>query len=78
MPYDRSLDKCLFSKSWETESQRLTVSVHSYNQGPKKLQITRENKDKEDNFRFARLGRMAKEEIKSILPLIQEALDHIE
>ena len=78
MPYDRSLDECVFSKSWETELQRLTVSVYSYNQGPKKLQIARENKDREGDFRFARLGRMTKEEIKSILPLIQEALNHID
>ena len=78
MPYDSSLDERVFSKSWETELQRLTVSVHSYNQGPKKLQIARENKDREGDFRFARLGRMTKEEIKSILPLIQEALNHID
>lgn len=76
MPYDRSLDERVFSKSWETETQRLTVSVYSYNQGPKKLQINRENKNKEGDFRFAKLGRMTKEEMKSILPLIQEALNH--
>jgi len=76
MPYDRGLDKRVFSKSWETELQRLSVSVYSYNQGPKKLQITRENKNKEGDFRFAKLGRMTKEEMKSILPLIQEALNH--
>ena len=78
MPYDSSLDKRVFSKSLETESQRLTVSVYSYNQGPKKLQINRENKNKEGDFRFAKLGRMTKEEMKSILPLIQEALNHID
>ena len=78
MPYDRSLDERVFSKSWETETQRLTVSVYSYNQGPKKLQINRENKNKEGDFRFAKLGRMTKEEMKSIIPLIQEALNHID
>ncbi len=76
MPYDTNLDERVFSKSWETELQRLTVSVYSYNQGPKKLQINRENRNKEGDFRFAKLGRMTKEEIKSILPLIQEALNH--
>ena len=78
MPYDSSLDERVFSKSWETESQRLTVSVYSYNQGQKKLQINRENKNKEGDFRFAKLGRVTKEEMKSILPLIQEALNHID
>jgi len=78
MPYDRSLDECLSTKSWETESQRLTVNVYSYNKGAKKLQITRENKDNQGNFRFAKLGRMTKEEIEALLPLIQEAITYMD
>ncbi|OQX87430.1 MAG: hypothetical protein B6D55_03525 [Candidatus Omnitrophica bacterium 4484_70.2] len=78
MPYDRSLDECLFTKSWETESQRLTVNVYSYNKGAKKLQITRENKDNQGNFRFAKLGRITKEEIEALLPLIQEAITYMD
>jgi hypothetical protein len=74
MPYDSSLDENLFSKSWESELERLTVSVYSYNKGQKKLQITRENKTNEGEFRFAKLGRMTKEEVEATLPLIQEAL----
>lgn len=74
MPYDSSLDEELFSKSWEEESGKIIVSVHSYNKGPKKLQITREVKDKLGNFTFSRLGRLSKEEIDGILPLIQEAM----
>ena len=74
MPYDSSLDQNLFSKSVETENDRLTVSVYSYNQGVKKLQITRENRTAEGGFRFTKLGRVTKQEIESILPLIQEAI----
>ena len=74
MPYDSGLDECLFSKSWETEVMRLTVSVYSYNKGAKKIQITRENRDSQGQFRFAKLGRMSKEEAEAVLPLIQEAL----
>lgn len=74
MPYDSSLDENLFSKSFESEVSRISVSVYSYNNGPKKIQITRENKDVNGNFRFTKLGRMSKEEIEAILPLIQEAL----
>lgn len=74
MPYDASLDERMFSKSYETDRERITVSVYSYNKGQKKLQITRENKDKNDEFRFTKLGRINKEEITAILPLIQEAL----
>lgn len=78
MPYDSNLDESLFSKSWESESERLTVSVYSYNKGTKKLQISRENKDTQGNFRFAKVGRMTKEEIQSLLPLLQEALKHMD
>ncbi|UCC95930.1 MAG: hypothetical protein JSW40_04060 [Candidatus Omnitrophota bacterium] len=74
MAYDRNLDECLFSKSWEAEYERLTVSVYSYNKGPKKLHISRENKDTQGDFRFAKLGRLTKEEIEALLPLIQEAI----
>ena len=78
MPYDSNLDESLFSKSLESESGRLTVSVYSYNKGPKKLQISRENRGSEGDFRFAKLGRMTKEEVESLLPLIQEALNSMD
>jgi hypothetical protein len=74
MPYDSSLDSQLFSKSWDGEAGRIVVSVYSYNQGPKKLQIAREIKNREGKFNFAKLGRLYKEELEGILPLIQEAL----
>ena len=77
MPYDGGLDERLFSKSCETETERLTVSVHSYNKGIKKLQISRENKNDQDEFKFAKLGRMTKEEIEPLLPLLQEALNYM-
>ena len=74
MPYDTSLDESLFSKTWEGDSGRLTVSVYSYNKGAKKLQITRENRVGEGELRFAKLGRMTKEEVEAVLPLIGEAV----
>lgn len=74
MPYDVNLDEQIFSKEWENEAGKIVVSVHSYNKGVKKLQITREIKDKEGNFVFAKLGRLAKEEIEGVLPLIKEAV----
>ena len=77
MAYDSTLDAQLFSKSWEAEETRLIVSVYSYNKGVKKLQISRETKDNEGNFRFAKLGRLTKEEAEAILPFIQEAVTHL-
>jgi len=73
MPYDVNLDEELFSKEFESEGGKIVVSVHSYNKGAKKLQITREIKDKEGNYVFAKLGRLTKDEIEGCLPLIQEA-----
>jgi len=77
MPYDTSLDKEVFAKSSENDDGKITVSVHSYNNGPKKLQIVRENRDQEGGLRFVKLGRMIKDEIHAILPLIQEALSNM-
>ncbi len=75
MPYDASLDSQLFTKSYEKDGQRIVVSVYSYNNGPKKLQISRESEDADGNPRFAKLGRMLKEELDGVLPLIQEAME---
>lgn len=74
MPYDPNLDKSLFSKQFEDETRRLTVSVFSYNEGQTKLQISRENRDMEGNLRFAKLGRMTKDEVEAVIPFMQEAL----
>jgi len=74
MPFNPSMDKELFSKALDTESGKIVVSVHSYNNGPNKLQITREIKDREGNLSFAKLGRLSKEEAEGAMPLIKEAL----
>lgn len=73
MPFDSSLDEQVFSKFWENDTGKIVVSVHSYNNGPKKLQIIREVRGREGKFNFAKLGRLSKEELQGILPLIQEA-----
>ena len=73
MPYDASLDEQLFSKSWENDTGKIVVSVYSYNNGAKKVQITRELQDREGRPAFAKLGRLSKEELQGIFPLLQEA-----
>jgi hypothetical protein len=77
MPYDSSLDKQLFAKSYETEESKITVSVYSYNNGPKKIQISRESRNAEGEFRFGKLGRLTKEECQAVIPLLNEALGHL-
>ncbi len=78
MPYNQSLDEKVFSKVWESENDRLTVTVYSYNKGTKKLQISREAKDAHGEFRFGKLGRLRKEEIEAILPYVQEAIKYMD
>ena len=78
MPYDATLDKCLFSKTWENDLGRIVVGVYSYNNGQKKLQFSRETKSDAGEYRFAKLGRLTKEEAQSILPFFQEALTHLD
>ena len=77
MPYDASLDQQVFSKSFEGDGTKVTVSIYSYNNGPKKLQISRENMDAEGQWRFSKLGRMTKEEFQGILPHLQDSLNHL-
>ena len=74
MPYDSNLDKQLFTKAFESEMGKIVVSVYSYNNGQKKLQLTRENASSEGEVRFAKLGRLTKAEAQGVLPLMQEAL----
>ncbi|MFC1570902.1 hypothetical protein ACFL4E_03900 [Candidatus Omnitrophota bacterium] len=78
MPYDSSLDERLFAKTWEGEADRITVSIYSYNKGQKKMQLSRENVNAQGEYRFAKLGRLSKEEAEAILPLMKEALGAID
>ncbi len=77
MPYDQSLDKQLFTKAFETDAGKIIVSVYSYNGGAKKLQLSRETTDKEGKPTFAKLGRMTKEEVEGVLPVIAEAMKNL-
>ncbi|MFA5101245.1 MAG: hypothetical protein WC547_10210 [Candidatus Omnitrophota bacterium] len=77
MKFDSSLDEQLFSKALEGDGVKIVVSVHSYNNGAKKLQLVRETKDAEGNWRFGKLGRLTKSEVEGILPMINEAIGHM-
>lgn len=75
MPFDKSLDKELFSETVQLETTRLTVAVFSYNGGIPKLQVSRENLNPTSgDYRFSKLGRMIKEEVEAVLPLMQKAV----
>lgn len=75
MPYDPSLDAETFKEVKEFDGSRITVGVFSYNGNAKKLQLTRENVTQEGEWRFAKLGRMTKEEAEAILPIMAKAIN---
>lgn len=75
--FDKNLDKELFSETIQFETTRITVGVFSYNEGEKKLQISRENLSQNGEWSFAKLGRMFKDEAEKVLPVMQKALKHM-
>lgn len=77
MPYNADLDQQLFTKSYEMEEGKITVSVFSYNNGPKKIQIVREIKNTDGASKFTKLGRLTKEELEGIMPLLKEASENM-
>lgn len=76
MAFDKSLDKELFSETAEFETSKITVSVFSYNEGAKKLQLSRMVLNPESGeYQWAKLGRMFKDEAEKVLPLMQKAIE---
>jgi hypothetical protein len=74
MAFDKNLDKSLFSEEVEFETTKITVGVFSYNEGVPKLQISRENRSASGEYSFSKLGRMTREEVNAIMPLIEKAV----
>ena len=72
--FDKNLDKELFSETINFETTRIKVGVYSYNDGEKKLQISRENMNQEMEWSFAKLGRMFKDEVEKVIPAMEKAL----
>lgn len=75
MPYDQAMDVSSFKETKEFEGTRITVGVFSYNEGTKKLQLSRENQNQNEEWRFAKLGRMSKDEAQEIIPVMVKAVE---
>ena len=75
--FDKSLDKELFLETINFETSKITVGVFSYNDGEKKLQVSRENMSQNGEWQFAKLGRMFKDEVEKVIPAMQKALKHM-
>ena len=77
MAFDPNLNKEICAETVEFENTRIIVGVYSYNEGEKKLQLSRENKNAQDQWSFAKLGRMTKEEAEAIVPLMQKCIEQM-
>ncbi|MCH8004499.1 MAG: hypothetical protein IH934_07780 [Nanoarchaeota archaeon] len=77
MAFDKNLDKELFSETKEFETTKIKVGVYSYNDGEKKLQISRETRNQDGEWKFAKVGRMFKDEVEAVIPMMQKALEHM-
>lgn len=82
MPYDKNLDKEIFSETVDFEDKntkeivaKITVSVFSYNNADPKLQISRQVRRAQDEWIFSKLGRLTKDEAEKVLPLIKKAVE---
>ncbi len=75
MAFDKNLDKELFSETVESETSRIKVGVYSYNDGEKKLQLSRENRNQDGEWTFSKLGRMFKDEVEAVIPIMKKALE---
>ena len=76
--FDKSLDKEIFSTQKEYETSKLIVSIMSYNEGEKKLQISKENLDMNSGeWRWSKLGRLRKEEVGDLQAMLEEAKEHM-
>ena len=77
MPYDQSLDVAKFKETKDFGETRITIGVFSYNEGPTKLQLSRENMNANEEWRFAKLGRMTKEEAQEVIPIMAKAVEQM-
>lgn len=77
MVFDKNLDKNKWSDTKEFETTRISVGVFSYNEGEKKIQISRENRNQDGEWSFAKLGRLFQDEAEFVAEAIKKALEQI-
>ena len=72
--FDKTLDVELFGEEANFETTKIRVSIMCYNEGQKKLQISRENLDNDSgDWRWSKLGRLTKDEATAVVPLMEKA-----
>ncbi len=67
MAFDKTLDKELSSKEvLDDGDTRLTIAIYQYNGGIPKVQVKREVKNADDDWKFAKMGRLTFEETDAV------------
>lgn len=75
MPYDAKEDVKTFSEVVEFKDTRITVGVYSYGGREKKIQLCREAKCDDGEWRYGKLGRLTKAEAVVVIPLMIKAME---
>lgn len=77
--FDKSKDKELFKETVEVGDAKLRIGVYSYDGNDPKVQIQRmrRNEQSEYGWSFAKLGRLTKDELVEILPILEKALEEM-
>jgi len=77
--FDKSLDIEIYGDEAKFETSKVRVSIMQYNEGIKKLQISRENLNLESGeYKWSKLGRLTKEEAEAVLPLFEKAISKMD
>ena len=78
--YNSEMDKVI--KEWDVQPSAavlLVIGVYQYKDGNPKIGVTRKIVSKEfDEGKWARLGRMSKDEVKLLVPELQKAVEIID
>lgn len=77
MAYDTSKDVELEREELKRGHYKLVVSLHSYDKGPTKLQLSRVNLS-EERETFVKLGRLPKDDVEELLLLIKKILPRMD
>lgn len=73
--FDKSKDKLVKSETLEFEGMKITVSIHSYDGGDNKMGLSKLLVKEGEEDKFAKVGRMTKEQAEKVVPVMQKMLE---
>lgn len=76
MAYEKEKDKQIWEEVKELGDTKIAVGIYHYEGLDPRVQISRQNKFGEE-WKWVKLGRLTKDELDVILPLLQEAKEKL-